>query len=268
MRWIRGSFVVAAVAAVVSLQWVNWTAQKQTQGKLDALLAREVTRPAEPAPAPLVQAAPVPTPASAAHLVVPAAGAVPRELEKVALPPYIVEAPDLLQIEAVWKNPKAADLSTPPPVTGQFVVRPDGTVGLGLWGSVAVAGLTIEQAAAAVREHLANQKRGVSAGELRVSVDVIAMNSKRYYIITDALVGEEQVYVFPITGSETVLDAVRQLGGLAEVAGKRKVWIARKSSDGDRILPIDWNGITQQGLAHTNYQIMPGDRLHVSGKGD
>ena len=31
------------------------------------------------------------------------------------------------------------------PISGAFQVRPDGTVGLGFWGSVTVSGLTLEQ---------------------------------------------------------------------------------------------------------------------------
>ncbi|MGI9427961.1 MAG: hypothetical protein ACR2NM_04845, partial [Bythopirellula sp.] len=33
---------------------------------------------------------------------------------------------------------------------------------------------------------------------------------------------------------------------------------------GDQILPVDWVAITQRGDIHTNYQILPGDRLYVS----
>src|SRR5260221_5928662 len=65
----------------------------------------------------------------------------PRELSKVTLPPYKIEPPDILQIEAVVLelNDKGERLETsqpkslwPQPITGQFLVKPDGTVELGV----------------------------------------------------------------------------------------------------------------------------------------
>jgi polysaccharide export outer membrane protein len=88
-----------------------------------------------------------------------------------------------------------------------------------------------------------------------------------YYVITDGAGNGEQVFRFPITGSETVLDAVSQIGGLPPVASKKHVWVARRSLDHNdcgEILPVDWTGIAQHGCAATNYQVMPGDRIYVN----
>src|SRR5262249_49489986 len=52
---------------------------------------------------------------------------VPRELRKVTLPPYVIEAPDILLVEA----PALKDQ----PVRGQHLVRPDGTINVGIYGS-------------------------------------------------------------------------------------------------------------------------------------
>ena len=71
---------------------------------------------------------------------------------------------------------------------------------------------------------------------------------------------------FPITGNETVLDAIAQINGLDTVSSK-KIWIARpapKGSGCDHILPVDWYGITQRADTATNYQLYPGDRLFVA----
>ena len=70
----------------------------------------------------------------------------------------------------------------------------------------------------------------------------------------------------PITGSETVLDAISQLRGLPPESSKHRIWVARKvpgHSGGDNILPVDWVGITQKGEMKTNYQLLPGDRVFV-----
>src|SRR5260221_244278 len=71
---------------------------------------------------------------------------VPRELQKQTLRAYKIEPPDILQIEAVWlpipKGETTPDKTQPPralypqPVTGQFLVKPDGTVELGVYGAV------------------------------------------------------------------------------------------------------------------------------------
>ena len=145
-------------------------------------------------------------------------------------------------------------------VRGEHLVRPDGTVGLGSYGSVYVAGMTLPQVKAAIEQALSQKLY-----RPEVSVDVGAFNSKYYYVITDFAGNGEQVVRIPVTGNETVLDAVAQIGGLSAVSSK-KVWIARPAPAGctqDQILPVDWKGITRRGQSRTNYQILPGDRVFI-----
>ncbi len=230
-------------------------------------------------------------------IAVPPSGAVPRELEKIAFPPYVIEAPDVLLIEVIQlskvsdQNKKDAKDPAEPkgpvdpnkatenpaynrlpvqPISGQFHVRLDGTVGLGFWGSVPVAGLTLDQAADAIRAQVIKadvlKEYGTSASSLKVIVDVLAYNSKKYYVIFDGGGFGEQVFPFPITGSETVLDALANINGLPDVASKRNIWVARRTPHNGQpwqILPVDWIGITQHGVTWTNYQVMPGDRIYV-----
>jgi polysaccharide export outer membrane protein len=187
-------------------------------------------------------------------VIVPATDA-PSELRKVLLPPYIIEPPDILVVEAIPTLDQ--------PVAGQHLVRPDGTISLGVYGSVPVAGLTIDEATEMVRRQLAGR---VKEKELQVSVDVLAYNSKVYYVITDGGGYGEQVFQFPIKGNETVLDAIAQINGLPAVASKKYIWIARRAPEdlhGDQILPVDWIAITEKGITATNYQVLPGDRVYV-----
>src|SRR6516225_3535905 len=184
----------------------------------------------------------------------------PNELSKVALPPYIIETPDILLVEA-----KEAATEVGAPVRGQHLVRPDGTIGLGIYGSVKVSGLTLEQARKEVAATLSKPSKPVKPDD--VSVDVLAYNSKVYYVITDGGGYGEQVYRFPYTGNETVLDAFSLINGLPAVASKKHVWIARRVPDDGgqygNILPVDWEGINKGGTTGTNYQIFPGDRIYV-----
>jgi protein involved in polysaccharide export with SLBB domain len=261
---------------------------------------------------------------------------VPKELNKVSLPPYVVETPDILQIDAVRIIPlppyrlepldilyvaatkdfetarlsglypidpdgtinlgpayggsvrvvglsteeaqkiienrvrlfaKNADITVSlaqsrgvQAISGQHLVRPDGTVTLGAYGSVYVAGLSLAQVKQAIEAHLAKYLY-----RPEVNVDVYAYNSKFYYVCTDFAGAGEQIARLPHTGNETVLDAVSLIGGLSAVSS-RKIWIARPAPTDcghDQILPVDWCGITRRGEVKTNYQIMPFDRLYI-----
>ncbi len=233
----------------------------------------------------------------------PPPGSVPSELDMVNLPEYVIEPPDVLLINAVLRNtpaeeekldridkigdePKKVD---PAPVKGaprkfgnsvrslpiqpvysEYPVRPDGSIFLGVYGSVPVAGLTLKQAAAAIRASLARQVYGDEGGiredALLVVVDVTQYNSKSYFVIVDGGGAGERITRWPITGKETVMDAIANIGGLAEESSKRNVWVARRTpfpNQPQQILPVDYVGITQHGVTVTNYQIFPGDRVYL-----
>jgi len=122
-------------------------------------------------------------------------------------------------------------------------------------------GMTISEAKQAIEKHLSRY-----LDQPEVSVDVYAYNSKVYYVITQGAGMGDGVFRFPITGNETVLDAISQINGLEQVSSKR-IWVARAGHScggSDRILPVDWNSITQTGEIETNYQILPGDRVYVA----
>lgn len=156
-------------------------------------------------------------------------------------------------------------------VRGEHLVRLDGTIGLGVYGSVAVDGLTIEQAKAVIESHLSR-----FLVNPKVAVDVAGFNSKVYYVITDGAGAGQQVYRLPLMGKETVLDAIAQINGLTPVSSRDCIWVARPKSvhltgdcqiceNAESTLPVDWDGITQCGRTGTNYQLMPGDRVFVMG---
>jgi polysaccharide export outer membrane protein len=146
-------------------------------------------------------------------------------------------------------------------IRGEHLVRPDGTIGLGTYGSVRVVGLTLAQARSAIEEHLSQKLQ-----KPEISVDVFAYNSKAYYVIFDLGGLGQQVYRLPVTGSDTVLDAIGQVNGLTLVSSKYHLWVARPSqacAPCDQVMPVDWVGITTRGRTESNYQLLPGDRLYV-----
>ena len=169
----------------------------------------------------------------------------------------VIEPPDILRVEYA-----PTDLAFPVKIAGQHLVRPDGTIGLGPLGSVSISGRTPAEAHRAIAEHLARRLDGFDPKKLTVAV--VAHNSKAFYVIVEGAAGEE-VYRFPATGNETVLDA---LGG-AKVKliglGQKRIYVQRMSDDGksNQVLPVDWAGIAQRGQTATNYLLLPGDRLYI-----
>jgi len=146
-------------------------------------------------------------------------------------------------------------------VSGEHLVGPDGTVNLGTYGRVFVSGLTIAQIKAAVEEQLSENLE-----DPEVSVRVFSFNSKSYYVIFEALGQGDSITRTPITGNETVLDAIADQNGLLPTSDRTRIWIARPSPDktGDQTLPVDYQAIVTRGDTSTNYQLLPGDRLYIS----
>jgi polysaccharide export outer membrane protein len=146
-------------------------------------------------------------------------------------------------------------------IKGEHIVRPDGTLALGLYGSVPVAGLTLEEVRSAIETHLSQYLQ-----DPEVSVDVLAYNSKVIYVVLDGGGSGQQVLKLPVKGNETVLDVMSDVGGLTPVSDKHRIWVARPGpacAPCDQILPVDWVAITTRGRTESNYQLMPGDRLYV-----
>src|SRR6185369_283582 len=106
-------------------------------------------------------------------------------------------------------------------ISGEHIIRPDGTVSLGIYGSVFVNGMTLDEVKGSIEEHLSRYMH-----QPEILVDVMAYNSKVIYVVTDGGGSGESVVRLPFTGNETVLDAMSQVEGLSEVSSKN-IWVAR-----------------------------------------
>jgi polysaccharide export outer membrane protein len=201
-----------------------------------------------------------------------AATPIPRELSKTSMPEYVVSPPDLLLVEVLEALPGR-------PITGERLIRPDGTITLGFYGDVYVNGLTVreikEKVIIHLRKFITDEVLGLTGLDEkgdpiyidpvdsdRVFVDVAAYNSQVYYVQGDVAAPGR----LPITGNETVLDAINYAGGLAPTASFPNVRLVRPAPAGTcapQILPINLAAIIQEGDPTTNYQLMPGDRIFV-----
>ncbi len=168
------------------------------------------------------------------------------------------------QLQSVLQHPVVtvvlARSSAAQQIARNFVVQPDGTVDLGLYGMVPIAGKTITEARLAVEKQLSLYFDGPEVG-----LDVVSYRSQKYYIIIAGAEGAEPIVPVPVTGNETVLDALSQIRGLPQISSKT-MWVARPAPGGfgcEQILPIDWVAITRGARTDTNYQILPGDRIYI-----
>ncbi len=194
---------------------------------------------------------------------VPAAALpAPNECKPTLLPAYVIGPTDVLQIEV-------AQALQYQPVRGPHLVLPDGSVRIGIYGSTIVAGHTLDEARLAVAQLVyarLNQKN-IKLEEVVgwTSVDVLAFNSKQFFIIADGGGQGDQVVTLPITGNDNVLNAMSKINGLPLIASKHHIWVARLTCPGcpETRLPVDWIGITKRGEGATNWQILPGDRIYV-----
>jgi polysaccharide biosynthesis/export protein len=148
------------------------------------------------------------------------------------------------------------------PIRGDYLIGPDGTINLRKYGTLNVAGKTAAEIRAELNKHLTKYFDSPDA-----SVDVRQFNSKVFYVITEGPGLGDNVRRVPITGNDTVMDALSEVTGLAQVSDVA-VWVARPapvgSAGSEQILPVDFWAIARGASSATNYQLMPGDRVFVS----
>ncbi len=178
----------------------------------------------------------------------------PRELQMVSMPPYVVEPPDEMEISV---KPPSPDVSTT-----TLTVQSDGNIDFGFLGDIYVAGLTLEQVEMKIAQTM-NGRVGAPKEPYQVSVRLVnGSQSKSYYVLGTVTTQGK----FPVTGNDTVLDAILT-AGLRSNSLPEKAYLVRPHPTGgpDQILRIDWVGIKERGDTLTNYQIFPGDRIIVPG---
>jgi polysaccharide biosynthesis/export protein len=198
----------------------------------------------------------------------------------VPLERYIVEPPDLLRVEVLGALPGR-------PISGEHLVRPDGKISLGYYGEIYVAGMTIPDVKDTIVRHMqkfltdetlgllehdeslkpiidpaTKKPKPIAPGQSdRVLVELAKSNSKNYYVLGEVLVAGR----LPVTGKDTVLDAINLAGGLTPRADHRHVVLYRIPSGGEspKALQVNINQIMSGDDLSTNYQLQPGDRLIV-----
>jgi len=169
------------------------------------------------------------------------------------------------QLEHVLSKPdvsvQLARTAGTAPVSGDYLVGPDGTINLKEYGTLPVAGKTVTQIRLDLQKHLSQYFDSPQA-----SIEVKQYNSKVFYVITEGAGLGDNIRRVPVTGNDTVLDALSVVNGLSQVSSAR-IWVARPAPGNaayEQIMPVDYQAIAQGGRSATNYQIMPGDRVFIA----
>jgi polysaccharide biosynthesis/export protein len=175
------------------------------------------------------------------------AAPLPPNGAKAAIPPaseksYVIGAEDQLNI-VVWGNA---------PLSGQFIVAPDGRISMGLINEVTAAGLTRDQLQAEIIQRL---KDGGFLLDPTVTVNVTGFNSKKYSIQGEV----NKPGPSPLVVPTTILEALVNAGGFKDFANKSKIRILR----GDKTFLFNYNQVINGKHREQNIRLEPGDLIIV-----
>jgi polysaccharide export outer membrane protein len=171
-------------------------------------------------------------------------GAKPANAAPVDTKSYVLGPEDVIFI-MVWRS---AEFS------GQHMIRPDGKITINLVGEVQASGTTPEALGSSIKERL----RKVLL-DPDVSVSVIQVNSKRYFIEGEVLKPGEYKLVVPTR----ILEALVNAGGFKDFAKQTDIRIMR----GSAVLHFNYKsaikGKTTTKNADQNVFLEPGDIIIV-----
>jgi polysaccharide export outer membrane protein len=160
---------------------------------------------------------------------------------------YVLGASDVVKV-IVWHNP---DLS------GETIVRPDGTISLALVGDLRAAGRTPGQVRAEIAQRLATFIKDESAV---VTVSVVTINSYRFTVSGNV----EKAGVYAANHYVKVSEAIAMAGGPNRFASpEESVVIRTDARRGQRRIPVDYLGILKGEHPEQDLPLLPGDTIYV-----
>jgi polysaccharide export outer membrane protein len=155
---------------------------------------------------------------------------------------YIIGAEDGLTVQ-VWGDPR---------LSGAVLVRPDGKISLNLAGEIPAAGLTPSQLEKSIADILRSKE---ILNRPQVTVQVTAINSKKYYILGEVLKPGPNPLVVPTR----VLEALVNAGGFKDFANTRKIEVIR----GTQRMKFNYKDVIHGKHTEQNIFLEPGDIITV-----
>jgi len=168
------------------------------------------------------------------------------------------------QLRTVLPSPEASvtleEASGQQQISGEHLVGPDGKVKLGHYGSVRVAGMTLDEAQKAIEDTVSKDLL-----DPKIDVTIYGNNSQVIYLVVEEA-GGNRLSRLPWTGHETVLYVLA--GQKLLITPQTKIWILRpKGSKGkDQKIDVDWSELVGGESGESN-QLQPSDRLFVANPG-
>ncbi len=157
---------------------------------------------------------------------------------------YVIGPDDVLHI-SVWKEPE---------LSGQVAVRPDGKISLALLNDIPAAGNTPLKLGADIAEKL---KQYVT--DPRVTVTVVAMNSRRIFIMGQVT----RAGAFPMLPNMTLMQALSSAGGFTPYANIKKMYLLRNEGGTPTKMPINYKALISGKAPEQNIPMKPGDTIVV-----
>jgi len=137
-----------------------------------------------------------------------------------------------------------------PDVSGTLEVRPDGYVSVRFANEILAAGLTAQQLSDVIAEKLT-----VYFNHPEVNIQVLRINSKKYYISGEV----HKPGAYPLTSPITIYEALIQAGGPAEFAKKKKIYVLR----GQQKIHFNYEEVSKGTKLEQNILLQNGDVVVV-----
>lgn len=160
---------------------------------------------------------------------------------------YVLGPSDVVRVN-VWKNPE---------LSGDAIVRPDGTISLPLVGDVPAAGRTPSQLRAEIAQKLTAFLKDDSA---TVTVSVAAINSYRFVVSGNVEHGGS----FIANHYLTVTEALALAGGPNRFGSAEQTVIIRQNPGGaPKRIPVDYPAILEGKKPGQDLPVLAGDVIYV-----
>ena len=157
---------------------------------------------------------------------------------------YLIGALDVLSIQ-VWNNPNLTKL---------YDVQPDGVVSMPLIGEVKADGLTREQLKTAITGKLTE-----FFNNPEVDIQVVKVNSKRYYVLGEV----DKPGEYPLLTPTTVLEAISNCGGFRDFANPKKIYVLRANGGGTARFNFNYKDVSKGKHQEENILLQNGDKIFV-----
>lgn len=141
-------------------------------------------------------------------------------------------------------------------LSGRYTIGPDGRIELGEYGDLRVEGRTCDEIAKLIGDEIGTPPTGLE-------VRVVEHRSQHLLLFGEVSGWQRRV---PYHGQETVVEALRRVGGITAGAEPKDVYVVRPhmgESQRPELIHVDLHAIIIKGDQRTNIRLHPFDQIYV-----